>query len=189
MARTRRRRAVGVVALALALAACSRSSDTGTVEPEVELPPATSPADTSSAATANGGGPGTTAGRSATGDVLILLDPTVTATQLGAIQSLAQDVPGVRGVRYISQQQAYDEFVCLYAGQPALLARVTPASLPPSLRVDAGGDLSVAAQVQLAVRGASGVGEVIIPSSQSDPASSANTAPVNLAVPVGRCTP
>lgn len=190
MAGMARRTALATLVLATVgvAAACSGSTGSSSSSDDLDLPPATSPLATARAA-ANA--PGTAVDRSGTGDVVVLLEPTVTGAQQGDIQTRIQGVAGVKGVRYVSQQQAYEEFQCLYAGQPALLARVTPGSLPASLRVDTGGDLSVDSQVLLAVRGAPGVVDILVPDSSSEAsgATSASTAPINLAVPVGKCKP
>ena len=68
-------------------------------------------------------------------EFIIFLDPEIPGGQLDAIGNALQTHPDVRSARYVTQDEAYDEFVRLFADTPELAENITAEVLPSSYRV------------------------------------------------------
>jgi cell division transport system permease protein len=70
--------------------------------------------------------------------VVYLTDDTnggTSAETVGRLTSELQDLPAVASVEYESKQEAYQRFLELFSGQPAMTDQVDPNAIPASLRV------------------------------------------------------
>ncbi len=65
----------------------------------------------------------------------IFLQPSVSNSQRNAIGHELSSDPRVKSIRYVNQQQSYDEMKKLFANQPDLVNSLGPKDLPPSYRV------------------------------------------------------
>jgi cell division transport system permease protein len=68
-------------------------------------------------------------------EVSVFLKDNITGSQRDDVRSSLKDLSVVRGVTYVSKQQAFAEFKDLYRDQPALWQNVDPDVLPASFRV------------------------------------------------------
>jgi cell division protein FtsX len=92
-------------------------------------------------------------------EVLVFVNPAVTGDRITEIRDALAGVPGVVGITYVDQQQAYEEFKVLFADSPEMLASVDPANLPSSFRVTID-DPARADAVRAAAATLDGVGQV-----------------------------
>ena len=68
-------------------------------------------------------------------ELAIFMQPQASPSETAAIGHELQGTPGVKSVRFVNQQGAYQEFKTMFAGQPELVSVVTPTELPPSYRI------------------------------------------------------
>jgi cell division transport system permease protein len=68
-------------------------------------------------------------------ELAIFMKPTATASETAAVGRELQATPGVKSVRFVNQQGAYQEFKTMFAGEPELVSVVTPKDLPSSYRI------------------------------------------------------
>ena len=68
-------------------------------------------------------------------ELAIFMNPQASPSETAAIGHELQATPGVKSVRFVNQQGAYNEFKKMFAGQPELVSVVTPTELPPSYRI------------------------------------------------------
>ena len=68
-------------------------------------------------------------------EFIIFLDPEIPGEQSDAIGNALSTHPDVRSARYVSQDEAFDEFVELFADTPELAENITAEVLPSSFRV------------------------------------------------------
>ena len=87
-------------------------------------------------------------------------DTECTGSVCAGLRSTLENSPLVESVRYESQQQAYERYKELFAGQ-ALADVVRPQSLPATLRVKLADQVAGAAAVREAMTGQVGVRNVI----------------------------
>lgn len=67
--------------------------------------------------------------------VVYLTDEGTSPETVGRLTSELQDLPAVATVEYESKQEAYQRFLELFSGQPAMTDQVDPTAIPASLRV------------------------------------------------------
>lgn len=145
------RRALSILllmGLAVVVSSCGGSGGDDSLdelENDLELPGSTAPPTTAVCI------PGT--------EVLVFVNPAVTGDRITEIRDALVGVPGVVGITYVDQQQAYEEFEELFADSPEMLASVDPANLPSSFRVTID-DPARADAVRAAAATLDGVGEV-----------------------------
>lgn len=69
-------------------------------------------------------------------EFIIFMNPDATQDQLDGMSEALEESPEVASVEFVDQQEAYDEFVDLFADSPEMVQAVTPETLPPSFRVE-----------------------------------------------------
>lgn len=69
-------------------------------------------------------------------DVSVFLNPDATAAERADVVAWVEDQEGVVRTRFIDQEEAYEEFVELYADSPEMIAAIEADDLPPSIRVE-----------------------------------------------------
>jgi hypothetical protein len=76
-------------------------------------------------------------------DATVYLDPTVSPARAAATVEAMDQEPGVAVVRFLDQQQVYEQFKVLFHDQPEIVESVTPDILPPAIEVslDASADV------------------------------------------------
>lgn len=67
--------------------------------------------------------------------LIVFLEPTVSASEVKAVASELSSDPEVRHFSFVNQKEAYKQFKQLFASQQDLVKVVSPADLPPSFRV------------------------------------------------------
>jgi cell division protein FtsX len=136
-----------LLGLATAAVACGGGGDGGTADEldDLDLPAATTTPTTTACV------PGT--------EVLVFVNPAVAGDRLTEIHEALAAVPGVVGITYVDQQQAYEEFKVLFADSPEMVSAVDPSILPSSFRVTLD-DPAGADAVRAAAATLDGVGEV-----------------------------
>ncbi len=92
-------------------------------------------------------------------EVFFVVNPT--PEQIAAAEGVVEQSPGVADTVFVSREDAYREFACLFVDQPDLLEATTPAALPPSIRIDLepGADASGLIQQFEALAGVDAVAE------------------------------
>jgi cell division transport system permease protein len=68
-------------------------------------------------------------------ELSIYMQPGASETQSKAIERELSNLPEVKRVKYVDQQQAYQEFKTMFANEPDLVDSLTAEDLPPSYRV------------------------------------------------------
>lgn len=120
----------------------------------------------SGSTTAGTGAPGTTeptavpARVPADDDLIVFVQPADLA-RVASVQASLLANPSVRGLSYVSQADALQEFTCMFAAEPQVVAGVTADILPPSFRVDVGTDPVAIANLANQARALPGVKEVV----------------------------
>lgn len=69
-------------------------------------------------------------------EFIIFMNPDSTQDQIDGMAEALDESPEVASVDFVDQQEAYDEFVDLFADSPEMVQAVTPETLPPSFRVE-----------------------------------------------------
>jgi cell division transport system permease protein len=95
------------------------------------------------------------------------MNPAASSTALDAAQTSLESTPGVATVTFVDQQEAYEEYLRIYADRPELIAAVRPETLPPSFRLTLD-DPAASDQVQANAETLDGVGQVVVPAA-ADP--------------------
>lgn len=93
-------------------------------------------------------------------DLIVFVQPS-DLTRVASVQASLLANPSVRGLSYVSQADALQEFTCMFAAEPQVVAGVTADILPPSFRVDAGTDPVAIANLANQARALPGVKEVV----------------------------
>jgi hypothetical protein len=101
-------------------------------------------------------------------DAIVFFDPASTQAERDAVGDVLLADPAVRHLRSNSQDDAYAEFTCLFAGTPEMVASVDPSILPMSLWVDADEDAAAVTRVKAQVTGQPGVKEFVTPLTLAD---------------------
>lgn len=65
----------------------------------------------------------------------IFMKPQASQSEIAAVGHQLQSTPGIKSVRFVNQQGAYQEFKTMFAGEPDLVNAVSPSNLPPSYRI------------------------------------------------------
>ncbi len=65
----------------------------------------------------------------------IFMQPAATQGEISAVARQLQSTPGIKSVRFVNHQGAYQEFKTMFGAEPELVSVVTPADLPTSFRV------------------------------------------------------
>ena len=68
-------------------------------------------------------------------EFIVYLQPQIQDEQKASIQKALDENPDVKTAKYVNQDETYEEFKKLFAGQTQLIETVTPEILPPSYRV------------------------------------------------------
>jgi len=93
-------------------------------------------------------------------DAIVFVDPAITPGESEALRKRLVDLPEATSVVYVDTEAAYEEFLCLFADQPQMVAGVSPAELPTSYRLSLRGDENSKEVVRRELRQASGVRDV-----------------------------
>jgi hypothetical protein len=102
-------------------------------------------------------------GRWSDADFVVFFEPDAIQSDIDAVVGDVEADPQVDTTRFLDQEAAYEEFQQLFSDSPELVATVSPAILPSSLRV-LGADLSSTEIQDLAesYEGGAGVREVVV---------------------------
>jgi cell division transport system permease protein len=68
-------------------------------------------------------------------ELSVFMKPDVGASESSGLESELKAMPEVKKVRFVSQNDAYDEFKRMFAGSPDMVESLTPDKMPPSYRV------------------------------------------------------
>jgi len=122
--------------------------------------------------------PGATLPPQQRGDLVIYLNPDAQAVAVQAVRDelLADD--HVTAILYADQNDAYQDFACLFADQAELVQNVAPSILPSSFRLDIRGGAAAIDRIRGFYEGRPGVRSVVDPSRRgpsTDPESPGGT--------------
>jgi cell division protein FtsX len=101
-------------------------------------------------------------------DLIVFVNPAAGSAAVEAVEESLTETEGVASVTSVDQQEAYDEFLRLFADNPEAVANVRPEDLPPSFRLTLD-DPQAADLVQADAESLDGVGQVIVPDPPADP--------------------
>jgi cell division protein FtsX len=94
-------------------------------------------------------------------DVSVFLDHDITAEQRDALEPALAALRPVDGIRFESQEQAYQNFRELFRDQPELIESIEPDTLPESFRLTTTGEVFDCAALR-SVRELPGVAEITV---------------------------